>query len=86
MADLDTVPVVVGFGEVGPWGNARTRWEMEAYGEFSLEGCVEMAWLLGLIKHAKKSRGQREAFVGWVDAQSGDPVPDHEVRFRAAGS
>lgn len=80
MADLDTVPVVVGFGEVGPWGNARTRWEMEAYGEFSLEGCVEMAWLLGFIKHAKKSRGPRDTFVGWVDSQSGDPVPDHEVR------
>jgi len=48
--DLDRVVVVTGFGEVGPWGNSRTRWEIEAYGEFSLEGCIEMAWLMGFIK------------------------------------
>jgi len=45
------VIVVTGYGEVGPWGNARTRWEMESTGSFSLEGCVEMAWIMGLIKH-----------------------------------
>ena len=28
-------------GEVGPWGNSRTRWQMEAEGEFSLEGCIQ---------------------------------------------
>lgn len=38
MVDLEKVVVVVGFGETGPFGNARTRWEMEAYGEFSMEG------------------------------------------------
>lgn len=43
--------VVTGYAEVGPWGNARTRWEMEATGVFSLEGCVEMAWLMGMITH-----------------------------------
>ncbi|KAG0732425.1 hypothetical protein G6F62_014325 [Rhizopus arrhizus] len=31
MLDLEQVIVVTGFGEVSPWGNARTRWEMEAY-------------------------------------------------------
>lgn len=51
MVNLDKVVVVAGFAEVGPWGNSRTRWEMEAYGKFSLEGCVEMAWIMGLIKH-----------------------------------
>ncbi|KAJ2347619.1 fatty acid synthase alpha subunit Lsd1, partial [Coemansia sp. RSA 2671] len=38
MVNLDKVVVVTGYGEVGPHGNAETRWEMEAYGEFSLEG------------------------------------------------
>ena len=42
MVNLDKVVVVTGFSEVGPWGNSRTRWEMEASGQFSLEGCVEM--------------------------------------------
>ena len=50
LVDLDRVVVVFGFGEVGPYGNARTRWEIESYGEFSLEGCVELAWMCGLIR------------------------------------
>ena len=37
LVDLDRVIVVTGYGEVGPWGNSRTRWEMEAHGQFSLE-------------------------------------------------
>ncbi|KAG2761322.1 hypothetical protein PC116_g34379, partial [Phytophthora cactorum] len=36
MLDLRQVVVITGFGEVSPWGNSRTRWEMESYGEFSL--------------------------------------------------
>lgn len=46
MVDLESVVVIVGFGEVGPYGNARTRWEMEAFGTFSLEGAIEMAWMM----------------------------------------
>ncbi|KAL3433440.1 hypothetical protein BDV09DRAFT_171990 [Aspergillus tetrazonus] len=74
MVDLDRVVVVTGFGEIGPWGNARTRWEMEAYGEFSLEGCVEMAWLMGLIRYENGSS------LGWVDAKTNERVHDHEVK------
>ncbi|KAJ2493903.1 fatty acid synthase alpha subunit Lsd1, partial [Coemansia sp. RSA 2052] len=44
MVNLDKVVVITGYGEVGPHGNAETRWEMEAYGEFSIEGCIELAW------------------------------------------
>ncbi|KAJ2750540.1 fatty acid synthase alpha subunit Lsd1, partial [Coemansia pectinata] len=32
MVNLDKVVVVTGYGEIGPHGNAETRWEMEAYG------------------------------------------------------
>ncbi|KAI9292989.1 fatty acid synthase [Neoconidiobolus thromboides FSU 785] len=80
MLDLEKVVVVTGFSEVGPWGNSRTRWEMEAYGEFSLEGCIEMAWIMGLIKHHNgplKTGGQ---YTGWVDAKTNVPVPDNEVK------
>ncbi|KAI2635524.1 fatty acid synthase subunit alpha [Xylaria nigripes] len=79
MVDLDKVVVVTGFAEVGPWGNARTRWEMEAYGEFSLEGCIEMAWVMGLIKnHNGPIKGQ--PYSGWVDAKTGEPVEDKDVK------
>ena len=38
MCDLDRTVVITGFGEVGPWGSSRTRWELEAKGKLSLEG------------------------------------------------
>lgn len=81
MVDLEKVVVVTGFAEVGPWGNSRTRWEMEANGEFSLEGCVEMAWIMGLIKnHNGPIKGK--PYSGWVDAKSGDPVDDKDVKAK----
>lgn len=81
MVDLERVVVVTGFAEVGPWGNSRTRWEMEAYGEFSLEGCVEMAWIMGLIKnHNGPLKGK--PYSGWVDAKSGDPVDDKDIKAK----
>ena len=81
MVDLDKVVVVTGFSEVGPWGNSRTRWEMEAYGQFSLEGCVEMAWLMGLIKnHNGPLKGK--SYSGWVDAKTQDPVDDKDVKAK----
>lgn len=79
MVDLEKVVVVTGFSEVGPWGNSRTRWEMEAYGQFSLEGCVEMAWIMGLIKnHNGPIKGK--PYSGWVDSKSGEPVDDKDVK------
>ena len=81
MVDLDKVVVVTGFSEVGPWGNSRTRWEMEAYGKFSLEGCVEMAWIMGLIKnHNGPLKGK--SYSGWVDAKTGDPVDDKDIKAK----
>jgi len=50
MADLDKV-VVTDFAEVWPWGNPCTRWKLETYGKIWLQGCVEMAWVMGPIKH-----------------------------------
>ncbi|KAL9109967.1 MAG: hypothetical protein Q9227_005490 [Pyrenula ochraceoflavens] len=79
MVNLEKVVVVTGFSEVGPWGNSRTRWEMEAYGEFSLEGCVEMAWIMGLVKnHNGPLKGK--SYSGWVDAKFGEPVDDKDVK------
>jgi fatty acid synthase subunit alpha len=81
MVDLEKVVVVTGFAEIGPWGNSRTRWEMEAYGEFSLEGCVEMAWMMGLIKnHNGPLKGK--SYAGWVDAKTGEPVDDKDIKSK----
>lgn len=81
MVNLDKVVVVTGFAEVGPWGNSRTRWEMEAYGQFSLEGCVEMAWIMGLVKnHNGLLKGK--SYSGWVDAKSGEPVDDKNIKAK----
>lgn len=81
MLDLESVIVVTGFAEVGPWGNARTRWEMEAKGEFSIEGCIEMAWIMGLIKyHNGNLKGK--PYVGWVDAKTQTPVDDRDIKTK----
>jgi fatty acid synthase subunit alpha len=81
MVDLEKVVVVTGLAEIGPWGNSRTRWEIEAHGELSLEGCVEMAWIMGLIKQYNgviKTTGQ--LYSGWVDSKTGEPVEDQDVK------
>ncbi|MCJ1316868.1 hypothetical protein MMC15_002189 [Xylographa vitiligo] len=81
MVNLDRVVVVTGFSEVGPFGNARTRWEMEANGKFSLEGCVEMAWIMGLIKsHDGILEG--EHYVGWIDAKSKKAIRDCDIKSK----
>ncbi|KAI9314935.1 fatty acid synthase [Dichotomocladium elegans] len=82
MLDLDKVIVVTGFGEVSPWGNARTRWEMEAQGEFSLEGCIEMAWIMGYIKHFHGNLKNGTPYAGWVDAKTNEPVQDKDVKAK----
>jgi fatty acid synthase subunit alpha len=77
--DLDKVIVITGFAEVGPWGNSRTRWEMEARGEFTIEGFIEMAWMMGYIKHRLKDGS---LYAGWVDSKNGEPADDKDVRGR----
>ncbi|MCE9626014.1 MAG: hypothetical protein K8R69_11300, partial [Deltaproteobacteria bacterium] len=80
MVDLSKVVVVAGFGEVGPYGGSRTRWEMESKGEFSLEGNIELAWVMGLIKYHNGQGKDGKPYTGWVDAKSGEPVVDSEVK------
>ena len=82
MLDLDKVMVITGFAEVGPWGSSRTRWEMEARGHFTIEGCIEMAWMMGHIKHFNGRLPNGSLYVGWVDAKSGEPVDDKDVRAK----
>ncbi|KAJ2339820.1 fatty acid synthase alpha subunit Lsd1, partial [Coemansia sp. RSA 2673] len=82
MVNLDKVVVVTGYGEVSPFGHAETRWEMEAYGEFSLEGCIELAWIMGLIKHFNGRLKNKQLYSGWVDAKTEEPVEDKDIKAR----
>ena len=63
--DLSQLPVIVGFGELGPWGHAQTRWDVESHGYLSLEGCIEMAWLMGYVEW-KDEDGE----CGWIDCET----------------
>ncbi|KAI1613404.1 fatty acid synthase subunit alpha reductase [Exophiala viscosa] len=78
MVDLSRVVVVTGFAEVGPWGNARVRWDMEANGRLSTESCIELAWIMGLIK-AYSGMVDGQPYSGWLDKESGKPITDQGI-------
>lgn len=82
LIDLDKVIVNTGFAEVGPWGSSRTRWEMEVRGDFTLEGWVEMAWIMGYIKHFDGRLASGTLYVGWVESKSGDPLDEKDVKTK----
>ena len=52
---------------------------METYGEFSLEGCIEMAWLMGYIRHHNGPLNGSQ-YSGWIDSESKKPVKDSEIK------
>lgn len=83
LLDLSQVVVVVGYGEVGPWGNSRTRWQVEADGELSLEGCIEMAWMMGMIEfRTGVNAANGQPFSSWVDVGTGEPVQDLDIKVK----
>lgn len=82
MLDLDKVIVIAGYAEVGPFGSSRTRWQMEAKGEFSIEGLLELATITGLIKFVDGKLKNGKQYVGWVDAKTEEPVDDSQVKSK----
>ncbi|WP_228552924.1 MULTISPECIES: type I polyketide synthase [Mumia] len=66
--------VIVGAGELGPFGSARTRFEYEVAEELSAAGVLELAWSTGLI--AWDDNG------GWYDVESGEAVTEPEIHER----
>jgi 3-oxoacyl-ACP reductase-like protein len=55
---------------------------METKGRLTLEGCIEMAWMMGYIKHFDGRLKDGTLHVGWVDTKMGEPVDDKDVRGR----
>jgi len=43
---------------------------MESRGEFTIEGCIEMAWLMGFIKHFDGRLKDGPLYVGWVERRT----------------
>ncbi|KAL2132505.1 hypothetical protein VTI74DRAFT_3724 [Chaetomium olivicolor] len=84
MVDLERVVVVVGFGEIGPYGSSRTRWEAECSGTFSVAGCLELAWVMGLVKYHSGLLNGKE-YCGWLDVKTKTPVADAEVKTKYEG-
>lgn len=80
-ADLRELRVIVGIGEVGPWGSARTRFEAE-HGiqtdgsvEMTPAGVLELAWMMGLLHWSDTPN------AGWYDS-SDVLVPEDEIYSR----
>lgn len=73
--DPEQVIVIAGYGEVGPWGSARTRWAIEQGGALSLEAAAELAWMMGLIVPDEKG-------AGFVDAESKEREDDLAILER----
>lgn len=48
---LDDMIVIVGAGELGPYGSSRTRFDAELTGDLSAAGVIELAWSMDLIKN-----------------------------------
>ncbi len=78
--ELDVDPadlvVIVGVGELGPYGSARTRFEMEVDEQLSAAGVLELAWNTGMVAW------ENDPKPGWYDVESGDLVPEEEIAER----
>ena len=69
--------VIVGYGEIGPCGSARTRFEMELQDELAPGAVAELAWITGMIRYENNS---------WVDTETSQPVDEADIskKYRSA--
>lgn len=70
--NLDEMVVIVGAGELGPLGSARTRFDAELNGSLSAAGVIELAWTMGLIHWDEDPK------PGWYD-DSDDAVAEEDI-------
>jgi fatty acid synthase len=75
-APVDTRPedlvVIVGAGELGPYGSARTRFEVEVSDELSAAGVLELAWSTGLVSWDAQGGG-------WFDTATQEKVDEADL-------
>ncbi|MGW0179303.1 fatty acid synthase subunit beta domain-containing protein [Nocardia sp. NPDC003345] len=68
--------VIVGAGELGPYGSARTRFDIEVSDRLSAAGVLELAWTTGLLTW------ENDPAPGWYDTATGEPVPEEQIADR----
>ncbi len=73
--DLDDMVVIVGAGELGPLGSARTRFDAEVSGKLTAAGVTELAWTMGLI------HWDTDPTPGWYDAND-EAIAESEIYDR----
>ncbi len=75
-APVDAKPedlvVIVGAGELGPYGSSRTRFEMEVSDELSAAGVLELAWTTGLVSWDEQGGG-------WFDTATQEKVDEADL-------
>ncbi|MCD9197211.1 type I polyketide synthase [Aeromicrobium wangtongii] len=64
--------VIVGAGELGPYGSARTRFEAEVSDELSAAGVLELAWSTGMVSWDEQGGG-------WFDTATQDKVDEADL-------
>lgn len=74
---LEQLVVVVGAGEVGPFGSSRARFAVEVEDQLSSAAVLELAWTCGLIQFEQGPRGGH-----WVDVETGEPVDEADIAPR----
>jgi len=67
--------VIVGAGELGPYGSARTRFEFEVEDRLSAAGVLELAWLTGLVSWD-------DTVGAWFDTESQEKVDEADIADR----
>ncbi|ANR63337.1 hypothetical protein C627_12030 [Corynebacterium glutamicum ZL-6] len=70
--NLDEMVVIVGAGELGPLGSARTRFDAELNGSLSAASVIELAWTMGLIHWDEDPK------PGWYD-DSDEAVAEEDI-------
>lgn len=78
MVDLDRITVITGFAELGPFGSARTRMEVEFQNGFTDAGCIELAWVMGMIKRPANMNDKES----WIDSETGQVIDEASVKSR----
>lgn len=55
--------------------------EIDVKGDYSLAGCVDITWMMGIIKHYHHSgvvTTKCSSLPGWVDVKTQQPVTNEE--------
>lgn len=69
---LGDMVVIVGAGELGPYGSSRTRFDAELTGDLTAAGVTELAWSMGLIAW------EDDSTPGWYTPE-GERVAEEDI-------